>query len=574
MGRRSWISAFMFMGLLWACGANTLEAQAVRGTVVMADSLPAAGIIVELVDRTGRVIDRTLSRANGGFVVRASVTGAYRLRALRIGFSPTTTDPLALDPRADVQYRLLLSGTPVHLATVRVQAKQVCEVAPDSGTLAAQLWSEARKALMAASIVAGNQEYTVRRALYERRVDLSPERVLGQRQFERDGVSLQPFRSAPADSLLAFGYVRRDASGATYLGPDADALLSDSFAESHCFRPASRPEPPGHSSWAGVEFLPLRSSPQRPDIQGVFWVDRRTSDLRELNFEYTDLPPEADAAHPGGHVEFMRLPSNEWIVGRWDIRMPITGLEARAGAFSGQSVTSRSGAIGQRLALVAIGAQVSGGEVLELHHDTTVLWRGRVNAIVGTVTDEGGIPRSGRSVLVEGTTRRMVTDTAGRFRFESLLPGTYQLTAENLAIDSLGIPHATSVAVRDSGEVAVRLTDLSPTGAVAKLCSGVLNASLALLRVVVIDSATSAPLARVRVSATWAQPTKRGTLAGVVQSRRNGTTDSAGQVSVCGVLRGVAVVLHVDAGPGGGTTREIVVPIGQPYVTTAIRVQR
>jgi hypothetical protein len=64
------------------------------------------------------------------------------------------------------------------------------------------------------------------------------------------------------------------------------------------------------------------------DIQGTFWIDRASNELRSLEFRYTNLPTVAERASPGGAVEFLRLPSGSWLVNRWHIRMPIVGVTA------------------------------------------------------------------------------------------------------------------------------------------------------------------------------------------------------------------------------------------------------
>src|ERR1039458_7781366 len=74
--------------------ASPLRAQTIRGRLVSADSSrPVAGAIVVLRDSSNVDIGRTLSGANGSFVIRMPAPGLYRLRTLRIGFRPGDFGP-------------------------------------------------------------------------------------------------------------------------------------------------------------------------------------------------------------------------------------------------------------------------------------------------------------------------------------------------------------------------------------------------------------------------------------------------------------------------------------------------
>ncbi len=56
------------------------------------------------------------------------------------------------------------------------------------------------------------------------------------------------------------------------------------------------------------------------DIRGTLWLDARTGELRNVEYEYTGLPDGSRRSPSGGRVEFRRLPSGAWIVSRWYIR--------------------------------------------------------------------------------------------------------------------------------------------------------------------------------------------------------------------------------------------------------------
>src|SRR3954471_1399963 len=60
-------------------------------------------------------------------------------------------------------------------------------------------------------------------------------------------------------------------------------------------------------------------------------------------------------------------------------------------------------------------------------------------AVNGTVYDSlRAAPLAGALVAIVGTARTAITDSAGRFRFDSLAPNSYTFTAQHDALDSTG----------------------------------------------------------------------------------------------------------------------------------------
>ena len=58
---------------------------------------------------------------------------------------------------------------------------------------------------------------------------------------------------------------------------------------------------------------------------------------------------------------------------------------------------------------------------------------GNLNAnnsfVKGTVVSEQSEPMAGANIIIENTSRGVITDSEGKFLIDSLLPGTYTLTA-------------------------------------------------------------------------------------------------------------------------------------------------
>lgn len=58
--------------------------------------------------------------------------------------------------------------------------------------------------------------------------------------------------------------------------------------------------------------------------------------------------------------------------------------------------------------------------------------------VVGTVTDDSGLPMPGVNVYLAGTTRGDATDAKGRYRIESVEPGAYRVVASMLGFETSG----------------------------------------------------------------------------------------------------------------------------------------
>jgi hypothetical protein len=157
-------------------------------------------------------------------------------------------------------------------------------------------------------------------------IDRGPreERDLEVRRREVMLDSLNPFRSIGADSLAKVGYVTTARDGrTTFRAPDADVLVSDRFLNEHCLTlaegSASNPE------WLGVGFRPADRRRGVVGIEGTMWIDKRSYELRRVDFRYAGIEPMLDAAGAGGWMDFVRLANGLWITGRWELRMPQLG---------------------------------------------------------------------------------------------------------------------------------------------------------------------------------------------------------------------------------------------------------
>src|SRR5687768_13583581 len=201
------------------------RAQVVRGHVVSArDSSAMAAVVVQLLDASGAVVGRTMSDEGGQFRLVAPRPGPHRIRTMRIGFRPATSEPMRLEAGVDISPRIALTPVPLALDAVTVSARNACRVYADAGA-AAELWDQARTAFTAIQLSAAERRVAVTMTTYHRELEPGTDAVLTQRVDEQSGFTSRPWVSLPADSLRKIGYVVPSRDGwTTYYAPDLDVL--------------------------------------------------------------------------------------------------------------------------------------------------------------------------------------------------------------------------------------------------------------------------------------------------------------------------------------------------------------
>jgi hypothetical protein len=101
-----------------------LAAQVVRGVVVDEGSGRAMpGIVVVLLDTTGKRLAGVLADDNGRYAIRITVPGRYALRAERIGYRAAAPTPVTLGIGETVELRLVTRPIPVVLNEVKVTGR-------------------------------------------------------------------------------------------------------------------------------------------------------------------------------------------------------------------------------------------------------------------------------------------------------------------------------------------------------------------------------------------------------------------------------------------------------------------
>ena len=319
--RRHYLVPAGLMVSFLIASAQELYSQTVRGTLLdQTTGRPISGALVGLQDSTGAVVERRLTYSSGGFLIRASRSGRYRLEVLRIGFRPWFSRSFDLHADQVIERHIRLLSDPVVLAELVADADR-CASNPTAGSQTADLLEEVRKAFLTTEATMRSGDFRFKTKTFRQR----PIPGLGIIREKRDSsISLRvwPIDAAPADSLDAYGFVRQlsHPDGPIYYGIDGSVLLSETFLATHCFRIryVKGPSP----DRIGIAFEPVGLY-LRPDVEGVFWVHPRTLAPRSLKYWYVGLPRWVPKRQAGGMFDFVELPNGGWVIRRWQLRAPI-----------------------------------------------------------------------------------------------------------------------------------------------------------------------------------------------------------------------------------------------------------
>jgi hypothetical protein len=426
---------------------HSLGAQRLRGQIVLPDSAtPAPGAMVVATDHRGTVVRSVLADAQGLFDLLLPPAGSVEVRVLRVGFRPTPVGSFDLADGEARSIRIVLAGTPITLPKVTVRGKDLCGSESKGGLLVASVWDEARKALMASRIVSG-RPLVAEWITFDRSLDPGGTHVRQQRVHTTRSPTTHAFKSLPAETLATSGYIVADSASTMFYAPDADVLLSESFAFQHCFH--VEPPPAGRAELIGVGFTPTRDRGNSKDIEGTLWLDRTSAELRSLEYRYTNVLGVAARVDAGGRVEFLRLASGEWLVSRWRILMPQVGEAERIpGDGTSRILVAAPDA-------VLTGVQLSGGEVTSIWRGDSLVYRADGAALsVQVVSRDSLVPAVGANVSLLGTDYAATADASGRARIAPVLAGSYRARVRSALMDTLGAsPVERDVEVRERDAV-------------------------------------------------------------------------------------------------------------------------
>ena len=158
-------------------------------------------------------------------------------------------------------------------------------------------------------------------------------------------------------------------------------------------------------------------------------------------------------------------------------------------------------------------------------------------------------PLDGATVTIIGTAFRTVTDSAGRFRFDSVPAGTQTFAAQHAALDSIGFTGITTRATLSTGSTEIRIA-VPSFGTLWRAACGSGSRpprDSGFIYGMIRSAATGEPLPNATVTVTWldlsvgrARTVRHTTWRG--QSR----SDASGNFGVCGVPTGIGLRIRAS----------------------------
>ncbi|MEO7965296.1 MAG: carboxypeptidase regulatory-like domain-containing protein [Gemmatimonadaceae bacterium] len=506
------------------CAGSPLNAQVVRGRVVeSASGAPIKTAIVSLLlsdsTPTGR---RTLTDATGAFAITAPAGGHYLIDVRSIGFRRFLQLTELAEGRTET-VDLRLTRATFALSSVRVEARRSCRPPDHIANNTTEIWDDVWVALSATTIADANTASRQSAFRYRREIDASNGWVTSERRVQRDGPSFTPFAALDPRDLARLGFLREDEAGSIEIyAPDARTFLSTEFIAHHCF--ALTRDDSATVARVGIAFWPQRNWSVR-GIDGVFWLDPSTRELRKIDFTYPGLARiAADSLRLGGVVDFARDDNGAWFVSRWHIRAPVIQRSRPYLVISGKRVEQDP-----RDSVAAISEE--GGIV--------VTPATRLASIRGRVLDAATqAPLAGAVVELPGIVGTTTVDSTGSFALTQLLPGRYHVrVARPGSDDPRALWHNAMLNVRD-GENVRHDVMFADTRALARTACSQLSqraAPTVALYGVIRDARTGAPLPAHSIELQWSRFTIEGKSEAIVLKGENQslTTDEFGAFSTC-----------------------------------------
>jgi hypothetical protein len=414
---------FVALGLILASSAAPLQAQLFQGTVRdSATRSPVPGVVVSVVDSSGRPGARTLTTMNGFYRILVPATGS-RLRLQRIGYRmrevpvrPSGDETASLD--------MILSPVPSLLDPVRVVSAAACPKRRDNARAQA-LYEQARAGLLATIVARESNPADVVRYLFDRPVTSWPDSAPVDVHIDSTKESTISFKAVFSGAeFVKYGFLRKVDSRWQYLGPDADILLDVGFANGYCFSIADRDR--SRPSQIGLSFAAANKQQGRVDIMGTLWIDTVARALSTIEFKYTGVGGLAGYLDTGGRTSFQEMSNGVVAVTGWSVRL----LDAKV-----DSVEDKSGRKREVRGLIL---KESGGYLARATWPDGTSWIAPTGTARFRLMINDSMPLVASGVFLANTDYHGVTDSTGRVVFRDLFPGRYALAVNDTLLEELG----------------------------------------------------------------------------------------------------------------------------------------
>jgi len=487
---------------------------------------PLGGALVSAVGgpAVGTTTQAVLAAGDGTALLRVPATGVYRILVRRIGYAPFTSDTVRVTGNASVAITLAVPPVRIALAVVRVTARRECDAdAPSTSSESGPVWEEVRKALET-SVLSRGTAFIVTSGVSIRRTFGEDGKLVTEDTTAKGTAGARPFTAVDPALLERGGYVQGGyRTTLTFNAPDEQVLLSDGFRRLHCLSMAPGVRRSGDTTLIGLAFEP-RTNNQLAEIRGTLWVDSATSELRRLEYAYVRAPLPFTVPGLGGFVDFRRHQAGAWYVSAWSIRMPRWR----------PSTMDRSG--------IALAGFSEVGGVATVVRESAGLPAGTVRTVTGSVFDSlSGRDMPGAIVRIPALGRETTADFLGRFRFDSVTMGIWEVAVEYPPLATTGLVQVEgTVDVVDVPRADLVLAVPSLRTLWRRFCPArpVPEGSGGFVSGTVHDPARN-PIANAAVEFSWRQPPRDSTV------RLRLYTDPAGRYVAC-VGSGAGVTVRAE----------------------------
>lgn len=427
-------SRFALAALALFIAMSAAQAQRVRGTVkdgVTGEAI--AGAVVVLTDSAGRQLSRTIAGADGRFSLgRFALT--RRMRVLRIGYRPRELVVAAADSVVDVR----MEQVPIRLAAASAVEDRICP-GDESRGAAYEIWEQARAGLLASVVARETNAPRVRLRSFRRTIDPISRRPVADTVEYREVVDSRSFIAArPAWVFAEYGYIRELGGGVRdYYAPDEVVMLDPTFADTHCLRVIEGRGP--RKEQIGLAFEPI-DTPERDtlvDVSGALWLDRTHLTIRDIEFRYTNLEP--DARDAGGEIHYVTMPNGAPMIEQWMIHSPMLAFDVPT---TPNGLARREIPRTERRNARTIGLREIGGQVSFATWNDGRRWVSNLPRIEGTVVDSRGTPMRDAVVWLRDSRDTVRADARGRFEFPPMPPGEYVVMASDSVLAADGVVRA------------------------------------------------------------------------------------------------------------------------------------
>ncbi|HEY4218781.1 MAG TPA: carboxypeptidase-like regulatory domain-containing protein [Gemmatimonadaceae bacterium] len=495
-----------------------LNAQTIHGTVRdSATREPIPGAVLLFMDARSEAVARALSDERGSYRVPA-LPEMQRIRVVRIGFRPRDLT-LPSDISGDVTIDVAMSPIPTLLEPVHVSSGASCS-RRDDRLAALSLLEQARSALLGSVVALDAKPVAdMMRLRFTSFIDSTTGSVDSMRVHTDSSADQRSgFEAArSAADFVKLGFVSDEKGISTFHGPDAETLLDDQFRDGYCFQ--LRDHDAARPNQVGLGFVAAKTQKGRIDVDGTLWIDTVARELKEIRFDYTNLPPQFLQVHPGGSIHFRALANGVVLIDSWSFRLPSVTTKT-TDTFYGRSIHT------------TIGVQMTGGAVATARWPDGFIWNAPLGTVQLQAEADSGVAIGRREVSLVGTNYKAVSDQNGVVAISRLLPGPYEAVIRDSTLAPLGISlHSSAKFSIASAETAtIKLKVPSPAEYLASECAsstgGEPNPDQLFLVGRIVDS-----LGKPVSGATW--HVSRNSAAGWLETAR-GTTQPDGLLLYCG----------------------------------------